>query len=119
MELLELVVLLRVIAPLPIQVGDFVRRANLGGGITMAIKAECHAEWLGVVNFIHLIDLGMAFDATNAAVDVDRVVEVNKIGNAMDLNPFNRLTTGRAFANERQTWVVLEDLIMAVHTSGT
>src|SRR3954454_13751766 len=99
MELLELFVFLRVIAPLPSKVRDFVGRANLGGRIAMAIQAEGHAERLGVVNFIHLVDLRMALNATDAAVDVNGMIEIDEIRDAVDLHPFDWFAAGGAFAN--------------------
>src|SRR6266516_3259328 len=66
---------LRIIVPLPVQVGNPVGRPHARGGIAMAIEAEGHAERLGVINLVHLVDLAVALDATDAAVHVDRVVE--------------------------------------------
>src|SRR5438093_4510858 len=45
---------LRIIVPLPVQVGNLVGRAHTRGGIAMAIQTEGHAERFGVINLIHL-----------------------------------------------------------------
>src|SRR2546425_6249535 len=58
---------LRILVPLPVQVGDLVGRPHPRGGIAMAIQAERHAERFGVIHLVHRVDRTMAFDATDAA----------------------------------------------------
>ena len=55
---------------------------NFGGRIAMAIQTECHAERLGVINLIHLVDAAVAFHATDAAIHVDGVIEIDEIREA-------------------------------------
>ena len=57
----------------------------------------------------------MALDATDAAVNVNRMVEIDVIRHLMDLHPFDRLACGRAVAHHRQTGIILEHLGVAVH----
>ena len=109
----------RVIAPFPVEVRDLVNRAKFGGGIAMALQTERHAKRLGVLDFVHLIDLTMAFDAGNAARDVNGVIKIDVVRNLVDLDPRNGCARGRAFPDERQLRIVLEHLVMAVHASGT
>src|SRR5436309_4428456 len=59
---------LRIIVPLPVQVGNLVGWPHARGGIAMAIEAEGHAERFGVINLIHLVDRAVALDATDAAI---------------------------------------------------
>ena len=75
------------VSALPVQVSDFVQRTQLAGGVAMAVQTKGHAQRLGMVNFVHLIDLAVAFDATDAAVDMDGMVEINVIGQLVNLHP--------------------------------
>src|SRR5512145_2518409 len=81
----------------------------------MALEAKRHAQRLGMIYLHHLVDLTMAMNATDSAVHMDRMVEVNVIRNLMDLHPLNRLARGRTLANGREPRVFLEHLIVAIH----
>src|SRR2546422_11163544 len=87
---------LRVVVPLPVQVGDLVGRTHPRGGIAMAIEAESHAQRFGMVNLVHLVDLAMALDTTDAAVHVDGMVEIHVVGRLVNVDPGNRLARRRA-----------------------
>jgi len=102
----------------PRQVGDLVLGPQLQFRMTMAFQAEGHAERFGVINLIHLVNAPVTFHAADAAVDVNRVIKIRKIGNFMDLNPLDGLAGGGAFTNQRQARIVLEHLRMAIHASG-
>ena len=120
MELLEPGIFFGIIGvPLPIQIRDFVLWTNFRGGIAMTIQTKRHAQGLIMVNLFHLVDRAMAFDATDAAINVHRMVEINEIRHAMNLNPGNRFATLRTFANQRETWIILEHLVMAIHAGRT
>src|SRR5206468_7398212 len=106
---------LRIIVPLPVQVGNLVGWPHARGGIAMAIEAEGHAERFGVINLIHLVDRAVALDATDAAIHVDRVVEKDIVRHLMDLDPGYRFARRRAFPDQFQPGTVLEHLVMAVH----
>ena len=58
----------------------------------MTLQAEGHAERLGMVHFFHLINPTMAFDATDAPVDVNGVVEIHVIGCLVNTNPGNGIS---------------------------
>ena len=87
--------------------------------MTVAFQTEGHAERFGVVNLVHLINAPVTFHATDAARDVDGVVEINEVRHLVDLHPLNRLAAGGAFTNERQTGIIFQHLIVAVHAGGT
>ena len=72
---------------LPIQVGDFIQRPEARGGVAMAVQAKRHAQRLGMIDLVHVIDLPVAFHATDAAVDMDGMVEIDVIGHLVDLHP--------------------------------
>src|SRR5881396_3477316 len=92
----------RIAGRCPIQIRNFIRRTQLRGGIPVAIQAESHAQGLVMINFIHLIDLPVAFDATDPPIHMDRMIEIDVIGGAMDLNPWNRLAAGSAIPYQRE-----------------
>ena len=120
MQLLEPGIFFGIVrVPLPIQIGDFILGTHLRGWIAMAIEAERHAERLIVVNLFHFVDRTMTFNAADAAIDVDRVVEINVVRHAMNLDPGNRFAALGAFPNERETWIIFEDLVMAIHAGRT
>ena len=65
----------------------------------MAIEAERHAQRLGVINLLHLVDLAMAMHATDPAIHVHGMIEVNVVRHFMDLHPCDGLSGLRALAN--------------------
>src|SRR5260370_36268496 len=67
---------LRIAAPLEIQVRDPVEWPQFRGRIAVAIQAESHAQGLIVINLLHLVNLSVTFHATDATVDVDRMIEI-------------------------------------------
>ena len=87
--------------------------------MTVAFEAEGHAERLGVADLVHLVDAAVAFEATDAAVDVDGMVEVNEARQLVNLDPGHRLAALGALANQLQARIVLEHLIVTVHAGGT
>lgn len=84
----------------PVEVCDFVGRPQLGGGVAVATEAEGHTQGFGLVDFVHFIDLAVTFDATDTAVDVNSVVEIDVFRHFVDLHPRNRLAGLGAFADE-------------------
>src|SRR3954464_9583326 len=61
--------------------------ANVLGGIAMAIKAPFHLQRCMRVRQRHLIDRSMARSAANPFVDMNLVVEVNKVRKIVQLGP--------------------------------
>ena len=98
-----------------VQVGNLVRRTHARGGIAMAVQAEAHAQRFGVIDLVHLVDRAMALDATDAAVDVDGMVEIDVIRHFVDLHPGDGLARRRAFPYQLQLGAVLQDLVVTVH----
>ena len=85
----------------------------------MAIEAETHAQGLGLTNLIHLVDPSVTFHTTDAAGDMDGMVEINVIRGDVNLHPGNGGVIGGAFANDGQARIVFQDLIVAVHAGGS
>ena len=59
--------------------------------IAMAIQTPPHAQRLGLVNLLHLIDPSVALDATHAMVHMGLMAEVNVLRQIVNLDPFHRL----------------------------
>jgi len=112
-------VLFRVVAPFPVQIGDFFRRAQLRGGISVAIEAESHAKRLIVINLLHLVDLAVALHATDATIYVNGVIEINVVRHAMNLHPGNRFAGCSAFTDQGEARIIFQHLIVAIHAGGT
>jgi hypothetical protein len=53
----------------------------------MAIQAKCHAQMLGVRNFLHLVDPAVAFYATDAAIYMYSVIKVGVVRDFMNASP--------------------------------
>ena len=75
---------------LPAEVGDPVRRTQFQFGMAMALEAKRHAEGLGMIHLIHPVNPSVALDATDAAVDVDGVIEIDEVRQLVNLHPGNR-----------------------------
>src|ERR1039458_6887767 len=89
----------RIGAPLPAQIRDLVHRPDERRRLAMAIEAETHAERFGVRNLVHPVNTPVAGYATDAASDVNRVVEINVIGHDVNLHPRDGFAGRRAGAN--------------------
>ena len=91
--------------------------------VAMALETPAHAERLGLVDRLHVIDLAVATHATDAAVHVRRVVEVGVVGHVVDFHPGDRLPGGPAIADRLELRVVLlhvcEWQFMQVCVAGT
>ena len=101
----------------PVQVEDLLGRTDVFLGIPMAIQAETHAQRLRVADFIHLVDFTVALHATNPAVHMHGMVEINVVGRLVYLNPGNRFAGVVAFTDKRQPRIICQNLIMAIHAS--
>lgn len=105
-------------APFPVQIGNFVQRPQLGRRVAMAIEAERHGQRLEMINLIHLVNGPMAFHTTDSPVHMDRVVKINVIRHAMNLNPGNWPARLRALSHQCQSRIIPKHLIVAIHTGS-
>ena len=64
----------------------------------MALQAPRHVQRLDRLNHLHLLDRAVAFDAAHAGVDVGAVVEIDVIGQVVDLHPPDRRALCRSSA---------------------
>src|SRR5208337_802063 len=83
--------------------------------IAVAIQAPAHRERRSLKDKGHLVDRAMAGRAANPLVDVDAVIEINVVGQAMHFNPLNGLVRAVAFPNGFQITDVVEENGMAIH----
>ena len=63
----------------------------------------------------HLIDASMASGATHAFVDVDAVIEVNKIRELMHAEPLDRPARAEALTNRGQVITIPKNFSVAFH----
>lgn len=108
----------RVVAPLPIQVCDFLERAQPRGRIAVALQAKRHAERLGVIDLLHSVDLAVAFHTAHPTPDMDGMVEIDIIRDLVDLHPSDWPSRLNALLNQGQSRVVFQDLIVTIHARG-
>ena len=100
---------------LPIHVENLVSRAEVLFGVAVAIEAPLHGQRRSLENERHLVDRAMARRAANPLVNVNAVVEVDVIGQAVDPDPLDRLICPVAFANRFEIANVAKENRMAIH----
>jgi len=108
----------QICAPVPAQIRDLVCGPDMRRRITMTVQTETHAQRFGMVHFVHLVNASVTFHAAKTARDMHRMVEINVVRHNMHLHPWNCFTCRCAFANQRQTRVILQNLAVTVHARG-
>ena len=83
--------------------------------IFVAIQTPFHQQGRGLKHQRHLIDRAVARRAADAFIDVNAVVEIDKIGKPVDFHPLDRLIGAIAFANGFEVRSVGIQNGMAVH----
>ena len=81
----------------------------------MAFETPRHAMRFGVIDDAHVIHVAVAAEATDAAIDVGRVIVKNVIRRAMNLHPLDRFASLPTLPDRLQLRIVLLHLRMAVH----
>ena len=100
---------------LVIHVKDLVARADVLGGIAVAIEAPLHIQGFGFPHQGHLIDLAVARLAANALVDVDAVIEIGEVGQVVDAIPLDGHVVAEAGAHGFEDGRFGPDLRVAGH----
>ena len=77
----------RVLLGHPRHVGDVPLRPQMARRVAMAIQAPAHAQLLGLVDPLHLVNAAVAGDAAHAPADVGAMVEINVVGQVVDALP--------------------------------
>lgn len=95
---------------LVVHVRHFFARPEVRLRVAVAVQAPAHAQGLRLVDVGHRVDAAVTRLASDARVDVSRVVEVNEVGKVVDFDPLDRFVGFgdvakklelRAFASER------------------
>jgi len=81
----------------------------------MAIEAPLHQQRVRLENQRHLIDRAVARRAADALADVNAVIEIRKIAQAMDFHPLDRFAGSIALAHRLQITDVVEQDRVAIH----
>src|SRR5689334_10867584 len=84
----------------PGHVEDRVTRPKMRARIAMAVETPLHEQRFVLKYKGHFVDTAMAFDAANALVDVDAVVEVTELGEIMNPLPANGFAGAIARADQ-------------------
>jgi hypothetical protein len=100
---------------LPIQVKDLIDWTQIIFGMAVTIQAPAHGERLFLVNHIHVVHLAVAAYATDAAIDVHRVVEIGEIGHLMDFHPIYRVPALPTVSHRGKFGVIGLNLGVTVH----
>ncbi len=100
---------------LPIHIENLIARAQNRFRVAMAVHAPGHQEGRGLKHQRHLVDLTVTRRAAHALIDVNAVVEVDVIGEAVHANPLDRFIGAITFADRFQVSGVVEQHRMAIH----
>jgi hypothetical protein len=99
----------------PIEIVDLVVGPEKIFRVPMTFQAPRHAVRLGLIHHGHVIDLAVATETADAAIDVGGMIVKNVIGRAMDLDPRYRLAAFPARAHRFELRIVLRHLGVAIH----
>src|SRR6187431_2628602 len=99
----------------PCHVGDLADRPKVRLWVAMAVQAPAHAERLVLIDLFHLIDPPVTAHAADAAGHVGAMVEVDVVGEVVDLHPLDRVTRLVALADGRELGARRPDLAVTVH----
>jgi hypothetical protein len=99
----------------PIHVENLIARAENRFRIAMAVQAPMHQKRAGLKDQGHLVNLAVARGAANTFVDVNTVIEIDVVREAMDANPLDRFIGSITFAHRLQVAGVVEEHGMAIH----
>ena len=83
----------------PIQIENFIARANEFFRRAMAFETPFHVKCVRLPCERHLIELAMTRRAADALADVDAVVKKNKIRRVIDAIPAQRCSASETFAH--------------------
>ena len=100
---------------LPVQVKDLTDRPQIIFGMSMAVQAPTHRKRFLLVNNVHVIHLTVAADATDAAIDVHRMIEIRKIRHLVDLDPVDRIPALPTLPHRGQFGIIRLNLGVAIH----
>lgn len=98
------------------QIKDLVSRPHVSGRLAVTVETPFHRQAGFAPRQRHLIHLAMTGHATDPLVDVNAVVEVNEVRQAIDADPRNRFVLAKAGAHGFKNRRIGPDLRMTIHT---
>src|SRR5262252_2360547 len=105
----------RISRRLPVHVRDFFDRADVRVGPAVTLEAPAHGQGRRLLDGGHLVDPPVAADAPDALVHVNRVIEVDELGQLVDPVPLDRLVLEEALPDLLEHRALVPDLRVAVH----
>ena len=99
--------------PVKVEYGLF--RAQIFFWLAMAAQTPLHLERAALLGQRHLIDLTMTGRTANTFIDMNAVVEINKIAQVMHAIPLDGRVVGKAIAHRGEHRAIVPDLRMAGH----
>ena len=99
----------------PIHVEDLVLRANVLFWIAVAVKAPLHGQGRGLKDKGHLVDGAVARRAADSLVDVNAVIEIDVVSEAVNPDPLNRFIGFEAVADGFEIIDIVEENGVAIH----
>ena len=95
----------------------FFTRPQIFFGESMAIQTPFHMKRFRFVGERHLIDSPVTRFASHSLVNVNAVIEVDKVWNVVYSNPQNRVVLSKARSNWFQGRTGRPDLFVAIHAN--
>jgi hypothetical protein len=99
----------------PIHIKNLIQRPECLRGITVAIEAPLHQQGRRLEYERHLIDLAVTRRAAHAFVDVNAVIEIDKIGQSVHFHPLDGLIGAITFPHWFKVVCGAEKHRVAVH----
>src|SRR6185369_7010932 len=72
---------------LPVEIEDLLGWPDELFRVAMAVQAESHAQRLRMPDLVHLVNLAVAMIATDPAIHVHGMIEIDIIGSLVNLDP--------------------------------
>jgi hypothetical protein len=94
---------------------DLIARAQEPGGLPMTVQAPFHVKGLIPPHQLHLVHLPMARDAADTFVNMDAVIEIDKIRKIVNSCPRDRPVFPIAAPDRFQRWTIRPDLRVTIH----
>ncbi len=82
---------------IPVQGSNLLQGAEVWARVPMTIQAKGHAQGLHLADLIHFVDVAVAVDTTNTTIDMHRMVEIDEVRQAMNVDPRDGLPGLGAF----------------------
>ena len=102
-------------AGFPIQVKDLIDRTQIIFRMPVAVQAPPHRKRFFLVNNVHVVDLTVATHATDAAINVYRMIEIREVRHLVNFYPVDRISALPTLSHGGQFRIVGLNLRMTIH----